>query len=177
MPEPMPARRSAACSLRWAGALGGSHRVTPVDFRTLQTLLPATVNGLPRGATEGENRQAMGVKASSASAGYGAAGNLIHIKISDVSGVSGLIDIAGNLAQTTDSESATGFERDTTIGGRSVHEKFTNAGKQGELQVIVAKRFEVDVDGSGVDIGMLERALGQVDLARLESMRNVGAQN
>ena len=135
------------------GALGGSHRVTPVDFRTLQTLLPATVNGLPRGATEGENRQAMGVKASSASAGYGAAGNLIHIKISDVSGVSGLIDIAGNLAQTTDSESATGFERDTTIGGRSVHEKFTNAGKQGELQVIVAKRFEVDVDGSGVDIG------------------------
>ena len=159
------------------GALGGSHRVTPVDFRTLQGLLPASVNGMPRGAPEGENRQAMGVKASSASAGYGTPGNLIHIKISDVSGVSGLIDIAGNLAQTTDSETAAGFERDTTIGGRSVHEKFTHAGKQGELQVIVAKRFEVDVDGSGVDIAALEQALGQVDLGRLESMRNVGAQN
>ena len=48
---------------------------------------------------------------------------------------------------------------------------------QGELQVIVAKRFEVDVDGSGVDIATLEQALKQVDLGRLESMRNVGAQN
>ena len=107
------------------GALGGSHRVTPVDFRTLQGLLPASVNGMPRGAAEGENSQAMGVKASSASAAYGTAGNHIHIKISDVSGVSGLIDIAGNLAQTTDSETTAGFERDTRIGGRSVHEKFT----------------------------------------------------
>ncbi len=160
------------------GALGGSHRVTPVDFHTLQTMLPASVNGMARSAAGGENKQAMGVKASSANASYGGpAGSGIDIKISDVSGVSGLIDLAGNLDHTSESETAAGFERDTTIGGRSVHEKFTHAGKRGGLQVIVAKRFEVDVDGRGVDIGALEQALGQVDLARLESMKNVGAQN
>ena len=160
------------------GALGGSHRVTPVDFRTLAGLLPDSVNGMPRGAPQGENREAMGVKASSASAAYaGAAGSNIQIKISDVSGVSGLIDIAGNLEHTIDAQTATGFERDLTIGGRSVHEKFSTAGKHGEIQVIVAKRFEVDVDGSGVEMAALEQALGQVDLARLESMRNVGGQN
>jgi hypothetical protein len=160
------------------GALGGNHRVTPVDFRTLATMLPASLNGLPRGATEGANKQAMGVHASSTSARYGGngAGN-IEVKISDVSGVSGLLDIAGGLEQTTDSESASGFERDVNLGGRRVHEKYTNSSKHGELQVIVAKRFEVDVDGNGVDMAALEQALGQVDLARLESMRNMAAQN
>jgi hypothetical protein len=160
------------------GALGGSHRVTPVDFRALGEMLPASLNGLPRGATEGANKQAMGVHASSASARYGGNGaGSLEVKISDVSGVSGLIDIAGNLEQTTDSQTADGFERDVTLGGRRVHEKFSNSGKHGELQAIVAKRFEVDIEGHGVDMASLEQALGQVDLARLESMRNSGAQN
>ncbi len=160
------------------GSLGGSHRVTPVDFRTLGTMLPDTVNGLPRGATEGANKQTMGVHGSSASARYGGSGaGSIEVKISDISGVSGLMDIAGNLDQTTDAQTANGFERDVTIGGRKVHEKFTNAGKHGEMQVIVAKRFEVDVAGNGVDMAALEQAFGQVNLGKLESMRNVNAQN
>ena len=64
-----------------------------------------------------------------------------------------------------------------SIGGRSVHEKFTNAGKQGNVQVIVAKRFSVEVEGSGMDIASLEQALGQVDLGRLEAMKNANALN
>jgi hypothetical protein len=160
------------------GALGGSQRVTPVDFRTLATLLPASVNGMPRGPTEGANKQAMGVKGSSASASYGGGGaGRIDVKISDVSGVAGLIDIASGLEQTTDAQTANGFERDASIGGRRVHEKYSNAGRHGELQVIVAKRFAVDVEGNGVDMAALEQALGQVDLGRLESMKGAGAQN
>jgi hypothetical protein len=160
------------------GALGGSRRFTPVDFRALGEMLPASLNGLPRGGVEGANKQAMGVHGSSASARYGGNGpGSMEVKISDVSGVSGLIDIAGNLEQTTDAQTADGFERDLTIGGRRVHEKFSNSGKHGALQVIVAKRFEVDIEGHGVDMASLEQALGQVDLARLESMRNSGAQN
>jgi Yip1 domain len=162
----------------FGGALGGSHRVTPVDFRTLQELLPPSVAGMTRGAAEGENKEALGVKESSANATYsGPAGSQIQVTISDVSGVSGLIDIAGGLSKTTDSQTATGFERDTKVSGRSVHEKYTTANRSGELQLIVGKRFEVEVDGHGVDIATLEHALSQVDLARLESMKNVGAQN
>jgi len=162
----------------FGGALGGNHRVTPVDFRTLQELLPSSVAGMNRGVPEGENKEALGVKASSANATYtGPAGSQIQVTISDVSGVSGLIDIAGGLAKTTDSQTATGFERDTTVSGRSVHEKYTTSNRSGELQAIVGKRFEVEVDGHGVDMATLEHALSQVDLARLESMKNVGAQN
>lgn len=159
------------------GALGGSQRVTPVDFRNLEQILPAAVNGLPRGAVEGANKQAMGVHGSSASATYGGGGGgTVHIKIADISGVSGLLGMAESLEQTTDSQSATGFERDTSIGAYRAHEKYTNAGRHGELQVIVAKRFSVDIDGNGVDMRALEQALAQVDLGRLAAMKNDGAQ-
>ena len=160
------------------GALGGSKRFTPVDFRALGEVLPASVNGLPRGATEGANKQAMGVHGSSASARYGGTGSgSLKVEISDVSGVAGLIGLAENLAQTTDAQTADGFERDVTLGGRRVHEKFSNAGRHGELSVIVGQRFTVDLEGNGLDMAALEQALGQVDLGKLESMRNVGAQN
>jgi hypothetical protein len=77
--------------------------------------------------------------------------------------------------QTTTSESASGFERDQAIGGRSVHEKYDAKAKKGDLSVIVAKRFEVDVGGEGVDMNTLEQSLSQVDLARLEAMKDQGA--
>ncbi len=159
------------------GALGGSHRVTPVDFRTLQTLLPPSLSGMQRGAAQGSDGQGMGIKTSSAEADYSGADNArIHLTISDVSGVSGLIGMAGGLAQTTDAQTATGYEKDVTIDGHSVHEKYDSASKHGEMQLIVAQRYEVDLNGDNVDMDALQQALGQVDLARLESMKDANPQ-
>jgi hypothetical protein len=100
----------------------------------------------------------------------------VHLEISDISGVSGLMDLAAGLIQNTTSQSDTGYEKDVVIGGRTVHEKYDAPAKRSELSVIVAKRFSVDLTGSGVDMKSLEQSLGQVDLARLESMRDAGAQ-
>jgi hypothetical protein len=159
------------------GALGGSHRVEVINFKTLTAMLPESLPGMKRTNVQGENRGAVGVKTSSAKADYqGDNGADVHIEISDVSGVSGLLDVAGSLVQNTTSESTSGFERDQAIGGRSVHEKYDAKAKKGDLSVIVAKRFEVDVAGNEVDMNTLEQSLGQVDLARLESMKDQGSQ-
>jgi len=56
-----------------------------------------------------------------------------------------------------------------------MHEKFTKAGSVGSLQAIVAKRFEVDVDGSGVSMDAVHAAMGHVELAKLEAMKSQGA--
>jgi hypothetical protein len=56
-----------------------------------------------------------------------------------------------------------------------VHEKYDTKARKGDLSVILAKRFEVDVSGDGVDMSTLEQSLGQVDLARLEAMKDQGA--
>jgi hypothetical protein len=159
------------------GALGGPNRVDTVDFKTLTSMLPASLPGMTRTSAQGENQGAIGVKTSSAKADYaGKDGTGVHIEIADISGVSGLMDLASGLIQSTTSESDSGYEKDVNIGGRTVHEKYDAPNKKGELSVILAKRFSVDITGSGADMHSLEQSLGQIDLARLESMKDAGAQ-
>jgi hypothetical protein len=159
------------------GAMGGPHRVDVVDFKTLEGVLPASLPGMKRTSAEGENQGAVGVKTSSAKADYADNnGAAVHIEIADISGVSGLMDLAGGLVQNTTSESDSGFEKDVAIGGRTVHEKYDARTKHGDLSVILVKRFSVDISGNGVDMGSLEQTLRQIDLARLESMKDAGAQ-
>ena len=158
------------------GALGGDHPVAAVDFKTLTALLPASLPGMTRTSAQGDNQAAVGVRVTSAKADYrGENGAAVHIDITDMSAVSGLMGLAGTLVQTTTSQSDSGYERDQMIAGRTVHEKYDTRARKGDLSVILAKRFEVDVSGDGVDMGTLEQSLGQVDLARLEAMKDQGA--
>jgi hypothetical protein len=162
------------------GALGGSVRHDPVDFNTLKGMLPASLPNMQRTNAQGSSQQAMGVKSSSATADYqgtpaGSSNPSMHIKISDMSGVSGLLDAASGLVPTGETQSDTGFEKDTVLDGRAVHEKYDRRSGDGEVSAIVAKRFSVEVTGQGVDIAQLEKTLGSLDLARLESMKDAGA--
>jgi hypothetical protein len=175
----VPSPMSAAGGLLTAfgGALGGPNHVDTVDFRTLTAMLPASLPGMKRTSAQGENQGAVGVKTSSATADYADNnGAGVHIEIADISGVSGLMDLAGGLIQNTTSESDSGFEKEVTIGGRTVHEKYDARNKHGDLSIVLVKRFSVDVSGNGVDMNSLEQTFRQIDLARLESMKDSGAQ-
>jgi hypothetical protein len=160
------------------GALGGDHPKQPVDFHALEDALPANIAGLARIHVEGGSKQALGVKGANAKAVYGNGGGTprIEIEVSDMAGVAGLMDLASALPVTETSESDSSYEKDVTIGGRSAHERFDHASKHGELSLLVAKRFSVDLTGNGLPMDELEKALAQVDLASLESMQNAGAQ-
>lgn len=157
-------------------SMGGSQPVAPVDFHSLQALLPAQLPGMKRTNGGGSNSQSMGVKSASAHAEYhGAGSQSIKVSIADLTGVAGIMGMSDMMPKDTDSESDDGYEKDVTLGGRSMHEKFTKASQQGSLQVIVAKRFEVDVDGTGVSMDTVHAAMGQVDLAKLEAMKSQSA--
>jgi Yip1 domain len=175
-PSPMSAAGGLLTAL--GGAMGGPHRVDTVDFKILEGALPASLPGMKRTQAGGETRGAVGVKTSSAQADYADNnGAGVHIEIADISGVSGLIDLAGGLIQNTTSESDSGYEKDVAIGGRTVHEKYDARDKSGDLSIILAKRFSVDISGKNVAMSSLEQSLGQIDLARLESMKDAGAQS
>jgi hypothetical protein len=175
---PSPASAVGGLLGALGGALGGPNRVDTVDFKTLEGVLPASLPGMRRTSAQGENQGAVGVKTSSAKADYADNnGAGVHIEIADISGVAGLMDLAGGLVQNTTSESDSGFEKDVAIGGRTVHEKYDARNKHGDLSVILVKRFSVDVSGNGVAMSSLEQSLGQIDLARLESMKDAGAQS
>jgi len=159
------------------GAMAGNRKVDPVDFHALKDLLPGALPGMQRVNAEGSSQAAMGMKSSEATATYqGTTGARAEIKIADVSAVAGLMDAASGIAQSINSESDTGYERNTTIGGQPVHEKFDNRSKHGELSAIVAKRFAVNVTGDSLDMSTLEQYAGAIDFSRLEAMKDVGLQ-
>ncbi|MBS0431642.1 MAG: zinc ribbon domain-containing protein, partial [Proteobacteria bacterium] len=72
-------------------SLGGAHRHDPVDFHTLQALLPSSLSGMQRGIPRGEANQAMGIKASSADVDFNGPNDArINVSIKDASAISGL---------------------------------------------------------------------------------------
>jgi hypothetical protein len=167
------------------GALGGDVRHEPVDFNTLKGMLPTSLPQMQRTDAEGSSQQALGVKSSSATAEYsgtsgsnaaGSSNPHLRIKISDMSGVSGLLEAASGLAPTGERQTDTGFEKDMVVNGRVIHEKYDRKSRDGEVSALIAKRFSVEVTGQGVDIAQLEKTLSTIDLARLESMKDAGAQ-
>ena len=157
------------------GALGGDHPKAAVDFRSLTPLLPASLPGMKRIAASGEAQGAMGIKTTAATGTYQGSTGTVKVEITDMSAVSGLMNMAGALVDSTTSESETGFERNQVIAGHTVHEKYDAQSKHGDLAVTVAKRYQVDLSGDGVDMSTLEQALGQIDLARLEAMKDQGS--
>jgi hypothetical protein len=102
-------------------------------------------------------------------------GARVEIEIDDASAVSGLINIANALPQTTSASSDTSYEKDVMIAGYQAHEKYDSGSQHGELSFILAKRFTVDLTGDHVDMATLEADASRVDLGKLVSMKDAGA--
>jgi len=154
-------------------SLGGEHRHEPVDFHTLQGLLPSSVAGMQRGTPKGEANAAFGIKTTSAEVNFTGDGNArINVSIKDASALSGLAGLA-EMVDSQQSEQGGSYEKSEILSGQNVHEKWDASTRHGELSVIVAKRFGVDVTGDNVDMDVLQNMLAQLDLGKLQSMKDV----
>jgi hypothetical protein len=158
------------------GALNGGRRVEPVEFGVLKGLLPDSLPDMPRTSAEGSSQQGLGMKGTNSKGIYTAAnGARVEIDIADASAVSGLMNIADSLPQTTSASSDTSYEKDVMVAGYRAHEKYDSSSQHGEINFILAKRFTVDLIGDHVDMRTLESDAGRVDLAKLAAMKDVGA--
>ena len=153
-------------------SLGGAQRHDPVDFHVLVALLPSSLSGMQRGTPKGEANAALGFKTAAAEVDFAGKGNeRVNVSIKDGSAVSALAGLA-EMAQSQTSEQGDSYERTETLSGQNVHEKWDASSRHGELSLIVGKRFGVDVIGNNVDMDTLKRALAQIDLGKLDSMKN-----
>lgn len=153
-------------------SLGGEHRHDPVDFHTLQGLLPSSLSGMQRGTPKGEANAALGIKTTSAEVDFAGDRNArVNVSIKDASALSGLAGLA-EMVNSQQSEQGGSYEKSETVSGQNVHEKWDASTRHGELSLIVTKRFGVDVTGDNVDMGVLKNTLAQVDLGKLESMKD-----
>jgi len=149
--------------------MSGGKDVKPVDFHQLKDLLPASLpGGLNRTEASGQSGEAMGMKASSATATYSDGAHAgVTIEIADIGALSGLASMASRFDPKVEKETATGYERTRTVSGQLVHEQYDRQARSGETAVLVNNRFSVTVRGHGVDAGQLTGALQAVDLSRL----------
>jgi hypothetical protein len=148
--------------------------VDPVDFRKLKELLPEKAAGLKRIEATGEKSGAAGFTISRAEAKYGDDGETAaHIEIFDTGGIAGV----GTMALATwamadiDKETSTGYEKTTTLEGYKGYEKYDSQSKSGALNVLVADRFVVNINGNNLSVKKLKSILTSLDLNKLSKLK------
>lgn len=155
---------------------GAMEPADPVDFRRLRDLLPASVAGLDQGETEGSKEGAMGYTVSKASADYsdGAEANAT-VTVSDMGGIqmAMMMGLAWTMVEK-DSETGTKIERTMEYEGYPAYLQFDSDGGRGSLQVLVADRFVVEANGTGLTVAQLEALVDGVGLGTLEGWRDEG---
>jgi len=148
--------------------------VDPVDFRKLKELLPEKAAGLKRIEATGEKSGAAGFTISRAEAKYGDNGETAaHIEIFDTGGIAGVgtMALAAWTMADIDKETSTGYEKTTTLEGYKGYEKYDSQSKSGELNVLVADRFVVNINGNNLSVEKLKSILTSLDLDKLSELK------
>ena len=157
-----------------AGQNAAGPRVEPVNFRDLKALLPETLPGFKRTQAKGEKAGAMGMAVSQADADYtGDGGAHLDVKLVDVGSLAGplALGMASWASVEIDRETETGYERSTVLGGNKAFEKYDTRSRRGEIKVLVGGRFIAEVKGRNVKVDDLKAAVGQLDLAKLATLK------
>ena len=70
-------------------------------------------------------------------------------------------------------ENDDGYERTRTVDGRMTHEKSSRSGDN-EFAIVVGERFMVSARSRGLDVNALKAAVSNLELQKLESMKDQG---
>lgn len=158
-----------------AGAFGGKTAdgkpIEPVSFKELQTALPE-VSGWERQRPTGE-RMTLPVAFSQAEARYTKDNARVEVKIVD-SAFHQLLMAPWSMFLTAgyEKETSSGYERSVNVGGNPGFEKWNDDAKDGELNLVVAKRFLVSVEGRDIaDLNVLKDFAAKLDTSKLSALK------
>lgn len=149
---------------------GDGKKIEVVDFRKLKEMMPERIGDLKRVSNGGEKAGMLGIKVSQAEAEYkGDNDSRMEISIVDVGGMSmAITGLASWSAVEVDRESDDEIERTTTIDGHKAYEKYNFKTRSGETNLVVDKRFIVNIKGQNIKREDMARAREKLGLDRLE---------
>jgi MFS family permease len=173
------ANAQVSAALEGLGTLfGGGRRVDPIGIDELKTFVPETFGSLPKTSNSAEKTGLPGLMVSTAEARYGDGQRTIELDVVDTGGISGLVGVAAWAGIMGEKEDDQSVERTWKEGDRLMHEKRAKqAGGTNEFALVLGGRFVVTAKGNGVELNDLKTAVASLDLAKLESMKNVGAKD
>jgi hypothetical protein len=158
-----------------AGAMSGTtpdgKPVDPVSFQALQTALPE-LNGWERSAPGGE-RMTAPVAFSEAETHYTRGSANVTVKIVDSAFSQMLVaPWAMFLTAGYERESSEGYEKSVKIDGNPGFERWNKDSKTGELNLVVAKRYLVTVEGNNIDnTKVLHEFASKIDADKLTTLK------
>lgn len=151
-----------------AGGDPNAKPVDPVSFRDLMAVFPEQFSGWERSKPTGE-RMSSPVNFSEATVQFTKGDARLELKITD-SGLNQMLiaPFAMFLTAGYEKETESGYEKSTKVGEFPGWEKWNSAGKDGELNAIVNKRFMVQVEGSNIDDPkVMHQLIAATNLAKL----------
>lgn len=156
-----------------AAAMGGANGAKPsepVSFRDLQTAFP-TVSGWTMDKPRGE-RMTAPVAFAQSETRYKNGDQEIEVKIVDSAFNQMLVaPWAMFLSAGYEKETSDGYEKSTTVAGHPGFEKWNEQRKDGEVNIVVAKRFLVSVEGNGLsDMKQIHDFASKIDFAKLVAL-------
>ena len=149
---------------------GGPNKVVVVDPERLKALLPDNVAGAARTDVSATSAGAAGFDASNAEATYQNGGAQITLKLTDLGAAGSFAAMASAVSAHSEEHTATGYKKVSTEGGMLTTEKYDNQSRSGEYSVIVANRFSIEADGTGVDMDALKAAVAAVGPDRVAAL-------
>jgi len=157
--------------------LAKSIDVEPVDYEKLKGLLPKKLKKMERVELFGERASGLGIKLSYARAEYRDRDQgSIKIKITDTGSIKKLASLAMTAwaAANIQRKSDDGYERTFDYNGHRAYTKYSRSKAAGEIKVLVANRFLVEVEGEDVAIKFVAAALKKINVKKLAKWREEG---
>ena len=160
-------------------AFGNDTNVEPVDFRELRALLPEEIRGMEKGKSNGERTGALGFRISQVEQTYEEENGdgKLEISIVDLGGLKNVAAMGLDwLNVDVDRESDDGYERTRTYRDHPVMDKCEQTGRYDkcEMTAFISRRFVVSLKSQGLERGRLEDILEEVDIRKLERMKDEG---
>ena len=149
---------------------GGPNKVLAVDPERLKALLPDSVAGAARTDVSATSASAAGFGASNAEATYANGNAQITLKVTDLAAAGSFAAMASAVNAQSEEHTATGYKKVSTEGGMLTTERYDNQSRSGEYSVIVANRFAIEADGSGVNMDALKAAVAAVGPDRVAAL-------
>lgn len=157
--------------------LGGGSQVEALAPDALKPFVPETLDGMKRTSLSVERNGAMGMQVSNATATYSDGQRSLHLEIADTGSAKGIMALAGAVGVESSQETDHGYDKTYKQDGRLVHEQWDSQNKDGEFSIVLGDRFSVKVNGNAESIDQLKAAVGSINLAGLEALKNQGVKN
>ena len=149
----------------------GGQDTGALDPMVLQGLLPTSLpGGFHRTEISSSSAAAGGLGGSQAGGRFANGDATLTLAVTDVAAVGALAALGSAFEVKATRQTETGYERTGEVDGRLVTEQWDGESNSGSYGVLVAQRFMVNADGSGVKVDDLKRAVAAVGFQRLEQL-------